>query len=252
MSDVNATDESGMTNAQREKLRVFAEIRDIGRVEGKGKTARMMCIEKVVRESKDGPIAVEDAGDIWKNLMQGAGETQLDVGGADPKDTAQRTSDLKHFIVLGNNKNLDGPEVIDNAKQRMRMLRSSGAVKNARIWEMMLTFARAQNKSPEHALTDDQIDKLFEDRAKRERELADKLWTHRAGLIKANEGEDRPDVYQVCEALEKIVQELGGTSKQKKAARLAAKKAAEDAAKNGTTSAAGTVKRKGARNQPRV
>jgi hypothetical protein len=216
------------SNIAKAKADAMAEIKDLGRREGKGKTARLALAEYVTARSREGLFSVDDNETIWTTMMQGAAEEQADVGGLDAKDTKQRASDIKHFIVLGSNKSLDGVELLDNAKTRMKAMRASGA-STGRVWELILAFARAQNKEPERSLTDTEIDKIFADKTAAEKELADKLWGARNTLIKANEGEDYEDIYEACNLIEQRVRELGGTRKQrKKAAADAAKKKEED------------------------
>lgn len=221
----NATIASNIATA---KAQAMVDIKDLGRREGKGKTARMALAEYVTARSKEGLFSVDDNETIWTTMMQGAAEEQADVGGLDPKDTKQRASDIKHFIVLGSNKSLDGVEMLDNAKTRMKGMRASGA-STGRVWELMLAFARAQNKSPERALDDTEIDKIFADKTAAERELADTLWGARNTLIKANEGNDFEDIYEACNIIEKRVADLGGTRKQKKKAAAEAAKKKEEA-----------------------
>jgi hypothetical protein len=218
------------SNIERAKADVLKEVLELGRREGRGKTARMALAEYVTARAHEGLISVEDAEQIWTTMMQGSAQEQQDVGGLDPKDTKQRASDIKHFIVLGANKSIDGVEVLDNAKTRMKNLRTSGAA-TGRVWELMLAFARAQNKTPERALDEHEIDTIFADKTAAEREVADVLWGARNTLVKANEGNDFEDIYEACDLIEKRVADLGGTRKQKrKAAIEAAKKKEEEKA----------------------
>jgi hypothetical protein len=241
------TDTSSVaSNIAQAKAQAFDQIRDLGRREGKGKTARMALAEYVTARSREGLFSVEDNERIWTEMMQGAAEEQSDVGGLEPKDTKQRASDIKHFIVLGSNKTLDGVEMLDNAKTRMKMMRSSGA-STGRVWELILAFARAQNKSPERALTDQEIDKIFADKTAAERELADKFWGARQTLIAANEGNDFEDIYEACELIEKRVAELGGTRKQKKQAAAKAAKEKKEKAEAKKVQRQGAKKAKGAK-----
>lgn len=216
------------SNIAAAKADAMQAIRDLGRREGKGKTARLALAEYVTARSREGLFSVDDNERIWTEMMQGAAEEQADVGGADPKDTKQRASDIKHFIVLGSNKSLDGVEMLDNAKTRMKGMRASGA-STGRVWELILAFARAQNKSPERALTDQEIDQIFTDKTAAEREIADTLWGARNTLIKANEGNDWEDIYEACNLIESRVAEQGGTRKQRKKAAIEAAKKKEEA-----------------------
>jgi hypothetical protein len=219
------------SNTEARKQQVLQEALELGRTEGKGKTARMKLSEMLTARAREGLIAVDDAPAIWTQMSLGASEALGEVGGRDAKETQadkQRISDIKHFIVLGSNKTLDGVELLDNAKERMRALRTAGTA-TGRVWELLLSFARKQNKQPEQALTDAEIDRIMEDKSASEREIADILWGARSTLIKANEGENYEDIYEACNLIEQRVKELGGTKKQrKKAAIEAAEKKAKE------------------------
>lgn len=218
-------------NITAAKQAVFDQAREIGRVYGRGKTARIKLAELAVNRSASDEIDVGDAERMWQETMQGSGEETKLIGGDDPKDTKQRASDLKHFIVLGSNKELSGPSMFDNALQRMAALRSSGAVKNARVWELMLAFARKQNKEPQRELTSAEIDKVMEDKANPPTDFIEKIDASRRALLAANEGQDEPKVYEAINLIEEVVKAAGGTRKQRQ--EEARKKAKEilDAAK---------------------
>lgn len=216
------------SNLDARKQAVMEEVKEMGRREGRGKTARLALAEYVTARAREGLIDNNDAEAIWTTMMQGSAEVQTDVGGLDAKDTKQRASDIKHFITLGSQKSFDGVEVLENARNRMKNLRSSGQA-TGRIWELILAFARAQNKSADRPLEDHEIDRIMEDKSKAERELADVLWGARNTLIKANEGHDHEKIYEAAENIEKVVEELGGTRKQKKAAAAKAAKEKEAA-----------------------
>jgi hypothetical protein len=238
------------TNTEAMKQAVLQEAFALGQAEGKGKTARMKLSQLVTARARDGLITVEDTPAIWTNMSNGAAGELKEVGGRDAKETQadkQRASDLKHFVVLGSNKTLDGVELLANATERLAKLRESGAA-TGRIWELLLAFARKQNKQSEKALSDSEIDRIMEDKSAAERELADMLWGARNTLLKANEGEDYEDIYEACNLIEQRVKELGGTKKQRKKAKAdAEKKAAEEkAAKKAAKKAAPAVARQGA------
>jgi hypothetical protein len=127
--------------------------------------------------------------------------------------------------MLGNNPRIDGPAVFKQALQRMQKLRADGTVKSGRIWELLLSFARAQNEQPSKALTEKQIDKAMADRAVKARAIAEKLFAIRNSLLKINEGYDLPKIYQAIDLIDKQIAEEGGTRKQKKQAKLEAAKA---------------------------
>jgi hypothetical protein len=216
------------SNIDTIKEAAFAELREIGRTEGKGKTARLKAAELITAKAKEGLFDESDNKRAWDEIIQGSGEGMADAGGVDVRDTQQykqRCSDIKHFIVLGRNANLDGPAVLKNAIGRMRELRSSGLVKSGRIWELLLAFARNQNAQPTLALADKEIDRVMADKTTvtKRKALAEKLWAEREKLIKLNEGHNFTDIYEACELIEQRVKTLGGTKKQKLAAKEAAK-----------------------------
>ena len=216
------------SNMQPEKDAAFAELREIGRSEGRGKTARIRAAEYVAHKAKEGIFDETDNQRAWEEILTGSGEEMAMVGGGDLRDTQQfkqRASDIKHFIVLGKNKHIDGPAQLQDAIKRMKHLRSTGATKSGRVWELLLSFARAQNNKPTKLLDAKAIDSVMSDKAKKsgKKELAEKMWAERARLLTLNEGEDIPEVYKCCDLLEKVVKDLGGTAKQKKEAKEKAK-----------------------------
>ena len=218
-----------LSNTEKMKEAAFAELREIGRSEGKGKTARLRAAEFIALKAKEGLLDETDNVKAWSEIINGAGEELVDIGGNDVRETQQfkqRASDIKHFIVLGKNPHYDGPAVLHHAVERMKHLRSTGAAKSSRIWELLLGFARAQNNKPTKVLPDKDIDAVMADKVSKtkKKDLAEKLWAERERLIKLNEGYDFEGVYKACDLIEKVVaKELGGTKKQKVEAKEKAK-----------------------------
>jgi hypothetical protein len=221
-----------MSNEQAAKEAVFAELRELGRTEGKGKTARLRAAQLVTSKAKEGLLVETDNKRAWEEILTGTGEELVDYGGNDRRDEQQfkqRASEIKHFITLGGNPRIDGVALFEQARQRMQKLRSDGNVKSGRIWELLLSFARAQNEQPGKPLTEKQIDKAMADRAAKARAIAEKLWAVRNSLLKINEGHDLPKIYQAIDLLDAQIAAEGGTRKQKKQAKLDAAKARAEA-----------------------
>ena len=236
------------SNITAAKQAVFEQCKEIGRIHGRGKTARLKLAELAVARAATDEITAEDAERMWTEAMQGSADETRGIGGDDPKDTKQRASDLKNFIVLGSNKELSAVELFDNAVKRMANLRSSGVVKNARVWDLMLKFARAQNKEPQRPLTDQEIDVVMADPNAGDKDFVEKIWGARNTLVAANEGENNKDIYTAAELIEEVVKMLGGTRKQKLEAAKKQAKALLDAAKAPATPAKGKGKKKGVKN----
>jgi hypothetical protein len=218
------------SNIGPEKDAAFAELREIGRSEGKGKTARLRAAQFVTAKAKEGLLDETDNQQIWEQILIGAGEEMAIVGGGDLRDTQQfkqRASDIKHFIILGKNPHYDGPKVLDNAVKRMKHLRETKATKSGRIWELLLGFARAQNNKPGKALPDKDIDMVMSDKAKKsgKKEKAEQLWLLRERVLKLTEDEELTGVAKCCDLLEAMVKELGGTKKQREAEKILKKAA---------------------------
>jgi topoisomerase IA-like protein len=117
---------------------------------------------------------------------------------------------------------------LDNAKQRMIKIRASREDgKKGRVWTMMLAFARAQNDSAERALSNKEIDKLFEQKIAEDREKVDILWGARNSMLKANEGVEDRKIQDAIDLCDQRIAEMGGTRKQRKAAEKAAERAAK-------------------------
>lgn len=239
---------TGPSNINAIKQAVFDEARNCGRTYGKGKTARLKLAEIAVARSRDGTIGVDDAEQMWSEMMQGSAEETKSIGGDDPKDTKQRAGDLKNFILLGGLKDLDGVELFDNAQRLMANLRSAGSIKNARVWELMLAFARKQLKEPQRSLTDGEIEKVMADKARATTDFVEKVDASRRALLAANEGENDPEVYTAIEILEGVVKKLGGTRKQRmELARQEAKKLLEAAAGGSVSNGKSKGKKKGSK-----
>ena len=234
------------SNIDPAKQAVFDQFEELGKREGEGQLARIMCAEQACARGKEGLLDPEDAEGAYSRYMQGVTGIVKEIGGAETTQTEkQRGAELKHFIVLGANKLLDGVELLDAAKQRMIKIRAAREEgKRGRAWVMLLDFARAQNKSPERALTIPEIDKLFEQQLGREREVADLLWGARNTINKCNEGEEDRKLRDAIDLIDLRIVELGGTTKQKKAAKLQAKKDAEKAREKAAKEKATKVKRK--------
>lgn len=231
-------------NIDAAKEAVFATFEALGKQEGDGQLARIKCAEQACARGKEGLLEPDDAEAAYARFMLGSAGATQEVGGSD-QTMEQRGRELKHFIVLGANKLLDGVELLDNAKQRMTKIRASRPDgKRGRAWVMLLKFAREQNKEPERALTNQEIDKCFEQSMNPDKEAADLLWGARNTINRANEGEEDSKLRDAIDLIDARIVELGGTTKQKRAAKLQAAKEKEKAKEKADKEKARKIKRK--------
>ena len=226
------------------KEAVFAEFEALGEAEGTGELARIHAAEKATARGKDGSLDPEDAETAYTRFMTKKAEVTSRIGGSE-QAAKQRGSELKHFIVLGANKLLDGVDILDNAVQRMTKIRAGREDgKRGRAWPMLLKFARAQNDSPERALTNQEIDKLFEIAIADDKLATDLLWGARNTINKANEGKEHQSLRDAINLIDEVVAEWGGTTKQKRAAKAAEAKAKKKAKEEADKKKAKLIKRK--------
>jgi hypothetical protein len=250
------------------------EVYELGLAEGAGSLARSDLCTKVTQASKDGHITVDGTADAMADFNRGASERPNAEEGGEfkpGKRAAQDASDLKHYVTLGANVHLDGPELLANARYVLHRMRDTGSAKGLKTWDIMLVWLRAQNASPERALDDSEIETLFLERAKRATDELDRLTSVRnvlnkqievyeeeaqlrhdeKALAEARDGRDEDDtdeddddddaragiqgVYTARDNVDARIATLGGTRKeQRKAARAAErqrKQAEKDAAK---------------------
>jgi hypothetical protein len=239
------------SNTNPERDAIFAHLRELGRTEGKGKTARMKAAEYVCQKAKEGLLEPADNTRAWGEISGGSGEEMGDYGDEDYGNTQQfkqRASELKHFIVLGRNPAIDGPAMLNTAREHMKGWRADGKIKG-RAWELYLAFARAQNDAPTKELSEPQIKRAMQGKEPHKRKqsdetLANRLWSLRALLIKFNEGHNYHDVYEACELLEQRVATLGGTTKMRAQPQPPKGKKKLKAAKPDTTKAKSSKKPK--------
>ena len=203
---------------------------EIGKAEGVGARARVDLAEWVCEQAHDGVFDPEDAAEAWTRMSEASLKEQDSVGGSE-QTTRQRISDIRHFIVLGNNREIDGPALLTEFKERMAKIRSERTGAKGRVWPMMLKFAQTQSvmKGSLSPKKMDDLCALPTPPAKPKR--VDKLWRIREALNAVNERVEDKRIQQAITLLDETVDALGGTKRQKAAAKKAAAKAKQAAAK---------------------
>jgi len=236
-------------NIAAAKAAAFEHISEIGKREGQGAVARIDLAEYVTKQSQDGVFEPDDAAEAWTRMSEASLKEQDSVGGSE-QTFRQRVSDIRHFILLGNNKNIDGVQALADFKARMQAIRADRTGAKGRVWPMMLKFAQAQAPKTS-TLTVKAMDEcctLPPPPAKPKR--VEKLWRLREALNAANERFEDKRIQQAISLIDETVTALGGTKSQRLAAKKAeanarekAKKAAAKAKKIAAKSGNGTKRK---------
>lgn len=219
-------------NIDAMKAAAFEHIAEIGKTEGAGARARVDLAEYVCVQAHDGVFVPEDAAEAWTRMSEASLKEQDAVGGSE-QTTRQRISDIRHFIILGNNKEIDGPALLRDFKARMASIRSNRlSGPKGRVWPMMLKFAQQQSVRTS-SLTAKAMDALCDlplPPAKPKR--VEKLWRIREQLNAANERVEDKRIQDAIRLIDETVASMGGTKAQKKATKLAEEKARDKAKKD--------------------
>jgi hypothetical protein len=218
------------SNISAAKAAAFEHIAGIGKTEGAGARARVDLAEYVCQQARDGVFEPEDAAEAWTRMSEASLKEQDEVGGSE-QTTRQRISDIKHFIVLGNNREIDGPALLTEFKGRMAKIRSDRTGAKGRVWPMMLKFAQQQSVM-KSSLSPKKMDELcaLPPPPKAPKRI-DKLWRIREALNAANERVEDKRIQQAITLIDETVAAMGGTKKQKDAQKKAEKAAREKAKK---------------------
>jgi hypothetical protein len=239
---------------------------EFGKQEGYGQTARHRFVDWICARAKEGEASVDRAAEYWAKYATGAKDIAVEE--FKEGELEQRASDLKHFITLGANTLLDGPELLDNARLLLRVMRTNGTAKGARTWDTVLVWARKQNRSNERALTDPEVEDLFRAQAKKGTDELDRLTgvqnilqkqvkiyederalrdeqreqDEAAGTTTTDPEDDQPEgvagIYTALELVQNRLAELGGTRKEQRKQERARIRAEKKAAKAAATAGA--------------
>lgn len=225
------------------KEAAFDHIAGIGKTEGAGARARVDLAEYVCLQAHDGVFEPDDATEAWTRMSEASLKEVDELGGSE-QTFRQRVSDIRHFIILGNNKEIDGPALLRDFKTRMAQIRSQRSGPKGRVWPMLLKFAQQQSvlKSSLGTKAMDKLCDLPTPPAKPKR--VEKLWRIREALNAANERVEDKRLQQAITLIDETVAAMGGTKAQraatKKAEEKAREKAKKDAAKAKATKKNGT------------
>jgi|SRR5262245_33430028 len=211
------------SNSAVDKAAALQDAYDMGKREGGGAAARASFYVTLVQWAKEKRIDVSNTEEMWDNFDKGASAGASMVGGIkkakNPEDVIKvRRSETRQFIKMGGIPYIDPCEVMDRAMAIIKKARLEGRV-TRKATDCMLNVARAQNNDEQNALDDDTIEMAIADRTPEDKSEADMLGRVLVELDRiVKKHEESDDVLAARAHVEQRISDLGGTTKQQKAA----------------------------------
>jgi hypothetical protein len=222
------------SNSQPDRTSALKEAYEMGKREGNGSAARAGFYLNLVAYAKEKRLDVTDSEDSWDNFDKGAAAGAAMVGGMkasdNPTDTRKvRISEVRQFLKMGGIPYIDPVAVMDRAVAIIKKARLEGRVKS-KPTDCMINVARAQNNDEQNELDDQTIEIVIQPKVGHEKVEADALASVINDLEKVTKKFGESDeVTDAIAYIDKRIQDLGGTTKQKRSAAALAKKAAASA-----------------------
>jgi hypothetical protein len=233
---VPATPASAGGNRAAIQAQMFQEIDSLGEIEGKGGNARATLGVRCVEWAADGTADVGDAGPIYDHYIQKAQSVAAVFGGLkqkkDPEQgRKQNVSKVRQFLKMGGLKTIDPIKVINVAAGVVKDERAKGTIGHS-PFDALLNIARKQCANTQAEMTRQEMIDCNQPRAPHDVAEADYLHAILVKLEKHKEQWGGTD--ETEEAMAQVsarIDELGGTTAEKKRKAAADAKAAKEAAK---------------------
>jgi hypothetical protein len=223
-------------NSIADKQAALTDAYEFGKKEGNGASARAGFYLNLVAFAKDKRLDVSNSEEVWDQYDKGAAAGAAMIGGVkaseNPTDTRKvRISECRQFLKMGGIVYIDPVEVMDRAFAIIKKQRLDGRLKS-KPTDAMLAVARAQNNDEQNPLDDQTIEFCIQPKVGADKVEEDALARIskdlEAVIKKFGESEEVTDAIAY---VDKRIQDLGGTTKQKRSAAALAKKQAANAAK---------------------
>lgn len=231
---VNQTPADLGGNGVVDKAAALADAFEMGKKEGSGAAARVNFYCNLVSWAKEKRVDVSNSEEMWDAFDKGASAGASIIGGIkhiqNETDTRKvRISETRQFLKMGGIPYIDPVEVLDRAMSLIKKARLEGRVKS-KATDCMINVARAQNNDEQNALEDDTIEVVIQPKVGAEKVEADALAGVMGELEKVvKKFGESDEVNDAIAYVQKRIDDLGGTTKQKKSAAAIAKKAAAQA-----------------------
>ena len=113
---------------------ILEHVRELGKEHGRGPVARFVLAAYLCTMAHhEKELTPEDAPAIWAAMKAATGNDHPDIA-----------NELVPFIRLGRRDDLNGPELLRTALNRLIALKQKGALSHALSWQSLLRFANAQ------------------------------------------------------------------------------------------------------------
>ena len=221
-----------LSNSAADLEAALQAAEDYGHREGSGSAARAGFYYTLTEQAKDKRLDVSNDGQSWDRFHKGASAGSSMIGGIklgkNPEEVRKvRVSECRQFLKLGGLPYVDGVEVLGRAMRIIKQAKLEGRLKS-KATDAMLAVARAQNNDPNNVLEDETIEIVIQPkeggRQGRGRCPGGRAFApgghHQALRVKAT----RSTMRSVTSP--KRIEDLGGTSRAKKAAKRSRNKGA--------------------------
>lgn len=199
------------------------EAEDYGRREGGGSTARAGFYYSLVEKAKEKLADVADAEQYWDRYDKGCALGASMIGGMkQPNNESEtrkvRVSECRQFLKMGGLPYVDGVEVMGRAMSIIKRARQDGRLK-MKPTDAMIATARAQNDDAMNPLDGETIELKIQPKVANEKREEDRLDKVREELEKiARKFGDSDETNNAIAYVQKRIDDLGGTTAQKRAA----------------------------------
>jgi hypothetical protein len=204
------------------------QIEELGRLKGRGANAQIEAAVQCVERASEGIIDVKKTEEIYDRFLGGESKAGGTTGTANEtkSDRGVRISELRQFVKMGQLKSFDPVKLVHNAVVWVREAKQTELLpRGVKVYSALVDVARAQNKIPEHMLEKDEAIAAAQPKTGRDKDEAD-LWGEVRDKMdriwkKFEPSEDAIKIYEMVQAQ---IDDLGGTSADR---RKAEKSAAE-------------------------
>jgi len=228
-------------NADKAYQDFLAKIKELGKVKGRGANAQIEAAVQCVERASEGIIDVKKTEEIYDAFLGGEASTGTITGTMveEKRDRAVRVSELRQFVKMGQIKSIDPVKLIHSAVKWVGEAKQQEVLpKGVKVYSALVDVARAQNKIPEHMLEKDEAIAAAQPKVGRDKDEADLWGDVRSKIDKISKRfELSPEGIKIYDEVQAQIDDLGGTSSdrrkaEKAAAELAKLQGNKDQAKN--------------------